>query len=90
MQLVKHQLFIPASPSIINIYSGFYAFNQTQNKYTTLSNFDNITHLATAQSDISSWTVNDVITLRKALPNNYNGIYNVVNTALPGGTVIEN
>ena len=86
----KQQLFIPASPSIINIFSGFYAFNQTQNKYTTLSNFDNITHIATAQSDISSWTINDIITVRKALPNNYNGVYYVINTALPGGVVIEN
>ena len=85
------QIFIPFSEMAPNIYNNYYLFNQTQSSklsstgpaYTTITNFDEDTHLAYAQTNVSAWKITDVLVLRKLLPNKYSGSYNLVNAPLP-------
>ena len=74
------QLFIPGAPNIINLYQGYYILNQTVNRnpqFTRIVNFDKETHLAKLVDDISAWSINDILILRKTLPNIYNGNYSI-------------
>jgi hypothetical protein len=85
------QIFIPSAGNCPNLYNNYYVFNQTRTAYTKISNFDMDTHLAVAQSDISSWTGSDILVLRKSLPNIYNGTYELINpSSSPSQPVIQN
>lgn len=80
----QNQLFIPSAENSPNTYSGYYVFNQNigaNPRYTQITNFDEDTHLAVAQTNIGTWaTASDVLVLRKSLPNIYNGQYMLYNT----------
>ena len=89
------QIFIPSAGNCPNLYNDYYVFNQTATTaplYTKISNFDMDTHLAVAQSDISSWAGGDILVLRKSLPNIYNGTYQLINpiSSTPPQPVIQN
>lgn len=76
----NYSIFIPNSESIKDYYKNYYIYNQTQNNYSLILSFDEVTHVATCSKDGLNWLITDTFSIIKKLPIYYgNGTIGLIN-----------
>ena len=61
-------VFVPNGYVGSNCYYGFYLYNETQNQYRKIINYDVSVNLALLESSVSGWNLGDNFSIRKELP----------------------
>lgn len=58
-------IYVPTGSNFNNYYNNYYLENQTTLEYRLIVSYDGITKLAKLQSPLTTWSVSDIINIRK-------------------------
>ena len=73
-------IYVPTGSTFNNYYNNYYLENQTTSEYRLIVSYDGITKLAKLQSPLTTWSVSDIITIRKT--------FGILSGAVPAGATL--